>query len=163
MLGLRKADWTNLTDEARMIKASDPLDYISEVFESISGHFLEAEKPRFSGSKTKMIAALTKSAIFPIDEGKSGSTFDYLRNSQTSTTWFIADRPHLKHAFQGHIPLLALNDETIGKIDPLITALGWDRRLLSRLARGVPDVGRDPQLNSKYTRIMCTRARFIAR
>ncbi|CZR50455.1 uncharacterized protein PAC_00327 [Phialocephala subalpina] len=162
MLGLRKADWTTLTDEARMIKASDPLDYISEVFVAISEHFQAAVKPRFSEART-IIAALTKSAIFPVDEGKSGSTFDYLSTSQTDTTWYIADRPHLKHVFQGHVPLLALNEETLGKIDPLIKALSWDRRLLSRLARGVPDVGRDAQLNNKYTRSMCTRARFIAR
>ena len=162
-LGLRKADWTNLTDEARMIKASDPLDYISEVFESISEYFQAKEKPRFSGARTKMIAALTKSAIFPIDEGKSGSTFDYLSTSQTNATWFIADRPRLGRVFHGHVPLLALNEETTGKIDPLIAALSWDQRKLSCLARGVPDVGRDARLNDKYTRIMCTRAQFIAR
>jgi hypothetical protein len=84
MLGLGKADWTTLTDEAQMIKASDPLDYISEVFESISEYFQAADKPRPSKTRTKMIAALTKSAIFPVDEGKSGSTFDFLSTSQTT-------------------------------------------------------------------------------
>lgn len=163
MLGLGKADWTTLTDEAQMIKASDPIDYISEVFKSISDHFQTEEKQRTSQKRTDMVAALTKSAIFPVDEGKSGSTFDYLSTSETNTRWLIADKPHLKYIFQGHVPLLALNEETIGKIGPLITALSWDRRLLSRLACGVPDVGGNPQLNVKYTRLMCTRARFIAR
>lgn len=163
MLGLDKADWATLTDEARMIEACDPLDYISQVFELISEHFQESEESEASKARTTMIAALTKSAIFPVDEGKSGSTFDYLSTSQTNKTWFIADRPHLKHVFQGHVPLLALDVESIGKIGPLIEALNLNRRLLSCLARGVPDAGRDAQLYYRYTRSMCTRARFIAR
>jgi predicted Rossmann fold nucleotide-binding protein DprA/Smf involved in DNA uptake len=146
-----------------LIKASDPIDYISGVFESISEYFPMAERSKPTKARTKMIAALTKATIIPVTEGKSGSTFDYLSTSETSSTWFIADRPHLKHAFHGHIPLLALGDETIGKIGPLIIALNWNRRLLSRLARGVPDVGSDTRQNHDYTRALCTRARFIAR
>ena len=163
MLGLDKANWTTLTDEARMIEACDPLDYISQVFELISEHFQISEESNAPKERTTMIAALTKSAIFPVDEGKSGSTFDYLSTSQTNKTWFIADRPHLKYAFQGHVPLLALDVESIGKIGPLIEALNLNRRLLSSLARGVPDAGRDAQLYYQYTRSMRTRARFIAR
>jgi hypothetical protein len=163
MLDLGKADWTTLTDEAQMIKASDPIEYISEIFKSISDHLQTEEKARMVQSRKNMIEALTKSTIFPVDEGKSGSTFDYLSTSQTKARWFIADRSHFKYVFQGHVPLLALNEETIEKIGPLVTALGWDRRLLSRVACGFPDVGGNPQLNDKYTRLMCTRARFIAR
>ena len=163
MLDLNSADWNTLIDEARMIEACDPLDYISEVFESLSEHFQIPEKSKAFKARTTMIAAITKSAIFPIDEGKSGSTFDYLSTCQKNKTWFIADRPHLKHAFQGHVPLLALDVESTGKIRPLIEALNLNPRLLSRLARGVPDTGRDRQLHDEYTRSMCTRARFIAR
>jgi len=163
MLGLTKADWTTLADEARKIEACDPLDYISEVFVSISKHFETSENSKASEARTGMITALTKSTIFPVDEGKSEGTFDYLSTSGTDATWFIADRSHLKFAFQGHIPLLALSEESIGKIGSLATALNWNRRLLSRLARGVPDVGGDVQLNYRYTRSICSRARFIAR
>jgi hypothetical protein len=163
MLGLTKADWTTLTDEARRIEACDSVDYISEVFVTISEHFQTSEKSKVSKARTRMIAQLTKSTIFPVDEGKSDATFDYLSTSGTDATWFIADRPHLKRAFQGHVPLLALREESIGKIGSLITALNWNRRLLSRLARGVPDAGGDAQLNYRYTRSICSRARYIAR
>jgi hypothetical protein len=163
MLGLTKGDWTTLLAEARKIEACDPLDYISEVFVSLSEHFKTSEKSKASKARKGMITALTKSTIFPIDEGKSEGTFDYLSTSGTDATWFIADRPHLKHAFQGHIPLLALNEESIGKIDSLVTALNWNRRLLSRLAHGVPDTGGDARLNYSYTKAICSRARFIAR
>jgi hypothetical protein len=166
MLRLIKADWPTLVDEARKIEACDPLDYISEVFVSISEHFQASEKSKDTEARTKMamtMMGLTKLSIFPVDEGRSEGTFDYLSTSGTSATWFIADRPHLKLAFQGHIPLLALGEESIGKIGSLVTALNWNPRLLSRHARGVPDVGGDAQLNYRYTISICSRARFIAR
>jgi hypothetical protein len=164
MLGLTKGVWNGLLDEARKIEACDPLEYISGVFVTISEHFQTSEKSKATrASKIMMITALSKSTIFPVDEGKSEGTFDYLSTSGEDATWFIADRPHLKHAFQGHIPLLALSEESIGKISSLFSALNWNRRLLSRLARGVPDVAGDAQLNYRYTRSICSRARFIAR
>jgi hypothetical protein len=162
LLGLQTAEWRTLTNEALKIEAYDSIDYISELFLAINDHFRSLEQHE-SPNSLEMKNVLTTSTIFPIDEGRSQGVFDYLSTSQTDATWFIADRPHLKLAFQGLVPLLVFNEDTMGKIAPLIVALGWNRRLLSRLAHGIPQPDGDMQLNYRYTKYLCSKARYIVR
>jgi hypothetical protein len=162
ILGLYVAEWRTLTNEASKIEAFDCIDYISEIFVSINDQ-LQGLEEQDHWSSLSMVNVLKTSKIFPIDEGRSHGTFDYLSTCQDDATWFTADRPHVKLAFQGLVPLLAFKEETTGKIGPLIGALDWNRRLLSRLAHGISQPDGDMQLNYRYTKSLCPKARYIVR
>jgi len=162
-LGLGKANWRTLMNEAQSIEAFDDIEYISDVFISIT-EYLHGQQSKISADTMKdMIATLTESPIFPVRAGKSEATFDYLSTAQSTDKWFIADREHLSQTFEGLVPLLALKAETIGKIAPLIATLGWEHRLLSRHVQGVPETGGRIQLTFEYTKSICAKARYIAR
>ncbi|CZR62635.1 uncharacterized protein PAC_12532 [Phialocephala subalpina] len=70
-LGLRKANWLTLMNEAQSIEAFDDIDYISDVFISIS-EYLHGQHSKISAETMKdMITTLTESPIFPVRAGKS--------------------------------------------------------------------------------------------
>jgi len=150
-------------DEAQSIEAFDHIDYISEVFISISDHLHKSQKEMFAGTVKDMIATLMECPIFPVAAGKSQATFDYLSTSRPTDAWFIADREHLRHSFLGLVPLLALKAETIGKIAPLVKILGWENRLLSTITHGIPQTAGRIQLTFEYTKLICAKARYISR
>jgi hypothetical protein len=152
-----------MMNEAQSIEAFDKIDYISDVFMSISDYLEEAQKKNSVETRKGMIASLIESPIFPIHAGKSEATFDYLSTADSANVWFIADRWHLRRTFEGLVPLLALKVEIVAKIAPLIKILGWECRLLSRLTQGVPQTGGRIQLDFEYTKLMCAKARYIAR
>jgi hypothetical protein len=150
-------------NEAQSIEAFDDIEYISEVFISISDYLHEGRSDISASIMKDMVTTLTDSAIFPIRAGRSQATFDYLSTGQATDQWFIADREHLAQTFEGLVPLLALKVEKIGKIASLVKTLGWENRMLSGLAEGIPETAGRIQLKFDYTNSIVSKARFIAR
>jgi hypothetical protein len=149
--------------EAQGIEAFDDISYISDVFISINGYLKDPVTTTMTESKADMIKGLTESALFPIDAKKSEATFDHLSTAQKSSVWFIADRWHLKHTFEGLVPLLALKIEAVEKITPLIKTLGLEYRLLSHLTQGVPRTDGRINMHVEYTTSIRTKAKYITR
>lgn len=162
-LGISQADWKTLMHEAQGIEAFDDIDYISDVFISISENLQHTPSSNRAKASHGVSKALLDAEIFPISKRKSMATFDYLSNGNQSELWFIADRWHLKENFEGLVPLLALKVEAIEKVSALISALGLEYRLLSKLTHGVPEASGNIRFDAQYTNSIWTKARYMSR
>jgi hypothetical protein len=164
ILGLTSANWETLREEALNITACDNIEHISQVFVAISSHLKEMDDvPTASPMSGQSVQDLKQSRIFPVKTQTSHSTFDRLSTAQEDEMWFIADRLHLRQIFEGRVPLLALNVESVEKIRLLIQKLGLEHRLLSKVAHGIPKIQGTSELHLQYTTSLRRKSRSIAR
>jgi hypothetical protein len=173
-LEVPNATWKTLVEEAKHIEVTDSPEYISQVFVTLN-KVLEKENDVFiasplDGQSTKKASseapsfeALTQTAIFPIKTTDSNYTFHYSSTCFGREVWFIADRWHLKQTFEGLVPLLALEVESVEKISYLIKKLNLTNRLLSKAAHGVPKITGFSQTCPQHTLSLRAKSRSIAR
>lgn len=155
-LRLGDADIKVLVREARHIMPTDSIDQIAQVFIAIS------KRLGISNARSE-VQPLFECRIFPVATGESHSDFDSLCTAAEIDMWFIADRVHLKESFGNLVPLLAFDPEIVEQISPLIDALELERRLLSRVAKGVSKTDGRVELHLEYTKSLRKKARCIAR
>jgi hypothetical protein len=155
-LRLGDADIKTLVSEARRITPNDSIDQITQIFIAIS-KYLEISN---TGSA---VQSLAECPIFPVVTGSFRSDFDSLYAAAGTDMWFIADRMYLKESFDSLVPLLAVHPEIVEKLSPFIDALELERRLLSKVAKGVSKTKGRVELHHDYTRSLRKKARCIAR
>jgi hypothetical protein len=157
-----------MVEEAKHIEVTDSPEYISQVFIALN-KYLEEDDAFAAGSskgrslETPSLEDLARSEIFPIKTTDSKYTFHHTSNSSGRNLWFIADRWHLKQIFEGLVPLLALDVESVAKISYLIKRLNLEDRLLSKAAHGVPKVRGLSQPCPQLTLSLRAKSRSIAR
>ncbi|KAF2396452.1 hypothetical protein EJ06DRAFT_240603 [Trichodelitschia bisporula] len=156
MLRVGDANINTLVSEARCIVASDSLEYISQVFIALS-KYLEL------ANSDSAVRPLVACPIFPVTTGKSNSEYDSLATAAPDDMWFVADRSHLRDSFELLVPLLAFGIDVVEKIGPLIDSLDMERRMLSKVAKGVSKAHGRVEIDPKYTKSLRQKARFIAR
>ncbi|PVH69973.1 hypothetical protein DL98DRAFT_661395 [Cadophora sp. DSE1049] len=163
-LGLSNANLKTLIDEAQHIQAFDSLEYIAQVFIAINTQLeMNGDSTKAGPTGNSMSQTLTKSRIFPVGTKKSSASIDDLKTALESDQWFIADRWHLRRSFEGLVPLLSLDVESVDKIGVLIQKTGLQHRLLSKVASGVPRTNGPIEAHLQYTKILQSKAKFIAR
>lgn len=151
-------------DEAQHIDRGDSLDYISQVFVAISKYMQkEVESAIVPSSPNEAAKILILAPIFPIQFKDSTKSFDDLKTAMQTEMWFIADREHLRQSFEGLVPLLALNVNTVENIHTLLERLGLKPRLLSQVANGVPKIHGLSIPCPEYTASLRGKSRFISR
>jgi hypothetical protein len=155
-LRLQDASLQTLVDEAKTIMPVDSKAWIAELFVDISRSLRVA-------SDYSVVQPLCNYCIFPIITGNAAAGFDLLLTARDSDVWFIADRPHLKQSFEGMVPLLAFNIETVEAIKELIELLSLKNRVLSKVAKGVSKPNGQFFLHEEYTKSLRQKSRCIAR
>lgn len=158
ILQLRNADIKTLLAEAKQIRVTDSLEYITQVFLSTS-HFLEVLGANPADAD---VACLLNLKIFPIQTAISYSSFDFLSTASDIDEWYIADRLHLRQCFEGKLHLLAFDEQTIQKIEPVIRRLGLEERLLSKVATAEVMTEGEVEIHDKFTASLCEKAKYIA-
>ncbi|PNP54680.1 hypothetical protein THARTR1_04885 [Trichoderma harzianum] len=106
---------------------------------------------------------LLSGKIFPIDEGDAEQGFDDLCSGAGDMEWYIADRPHLRDSFRGVVSLLSFSPAEILTIMPLITALGFEDRLLSKRTASNLITRGDVHLHEEHTATFRAKSKFIGR
>ena len=109
------------------------------------------------------VQILSDAYIFPINDGRSNSAFDYMSSARDLNMWFIADRQHLQQSFEGHVPLLALSVDVIEEIPELISSLGLNDRLLTHAANAYIETEDSTQIHADFTVAFRSKAYHIAR
>lgn len=155
-LRLGDADIKVLVREARGIMPTDSINQIAHIFIAIS-KYLEISNVRSE------VQPLVGCHIFPVVTGESHSDFDSLCTAAEIDTWFVADRVHLKESFESLVPLLAFDPEIVEQINPLINALELERRVLSKVAKGVSKTDGRVELHLEYTKSLRKKVRCVAR
>jgi hypothetical protein len=177
-LGVPNATWKTLVEEAKHIEVTDSPKYISQVFVALNKYLEKghdaftplplrlkpsnkalSEAPSLAGG----LEAFTQAAIFPIQTGDSKYNFHHLSTCLGREIWFIADRWHLRQSFEGLVPLLALEVESVEKISYLIKRLKFEDRLLSQVAHGVPKIRGLSHPCHQHTLSLREKSRSIAR
>jgi hypothetical protein len=72
------------------------------------------------------LSKLKRKKIIPITTPDGPERMDY-----NSDWWYLADRQSLWDRFNGKIPLISFDVETVQKLSPLITAMDLSKYLLS--------------------------------
>lgn len=114
---------------ATLVTSSSELEDISRLFRNIS----TALKDVNTSKAAQLLRPLQKRSVFPITNGLGKHRYDDLLDVH-NTSWFIADRPHIRESFLGKLPLLALPIEDLNALEDLFRVLRLDSRLLSNLA-----------------------------
>lgn len=150
-----------IVSEILQVDISDPLSYIIDLFHLLQRSFPDLDELGGLGYKPRLL----DQSIFPIlnGHGALGSKFDALENGQTEQPWRIADRPHLRKAFEGIIPLLSVPDKSLPTLRPVLECLGlWNRRLSGLAERKLVPGGKVSFLESSTT-ITRRKVPFLAR
>lgn len=119
----------HLVTKATAIKVSHKLADISDTFKKLSNAIENISNNR----ATKSLKFFRTRPLFPITS-KQKHQHDHLLMLD-DTSWFIADRAHLKDSFEGKLPLLAFSIEDLDQMKHLISFLGLDDRRLSNLVQ----------------------------
>lgn len=141
---------------ATLITSSSKLEDISRLFRDVSA----AVKDINASKAAQLLRPLKEKSIFPITNGLGKRRYDKLLDMH-NTSWFIADRPHLRESFRGKVPLLALPIEDLNALEDLFRVLRLDNRMLSRLATNQthPKGRTTPHWN--YTNSLRAKSLFI--
>ena len=154
-LRLRDAGLKDYVSEASQITSTDTLDYIAQVFVTIS-RILKQPMARMDDSE---LALLTRRPIFPVQI--YSKVYD-IKPALETDVWYIADRPHLRNSFQGRLPLLAFENEALDKMQTLMRKLGLEKRILSKIATSETLIEGKAEPNIVLTKSLCSKSRFIA-
>ncbi|KAF7591564.1 hypothetical protein BBP40_001444 [Aspergillus hancockii] len=92
-------------------------------------------------SAYEIVHPLRMLPIFPITRGERDTGQLSLETCEPKDTWFIADRPHFTEAFQGILPLFALEAADSANLGRFFGALNINDRLLSKVATCKPRPG----------------------
>lgn len=159
VLRVKNESLVTVETELRQVEASDPVDYILDLFKAI-GDFTEKAHGRIHHT---IDASLKEQRIFPVTSTVLGSTFESLKAGLGSDVWLIADRHHLRQSFEGVVPLLAFEVSEIGRIASVLSAMGLESRLLSKRVEDVAKIDGNSRLHPRYTAYLRRKAKFIVR
>ncbi|GAB1315628.1 hypothetical protein MFIFM68171_05838 [Madurella fahalii] len=159
-LRIGDASLSTLVTEASMISPSDPLDYIAELFVSISGCLTTV----LAVGELELVRGLKKSQIFPIrkKETPASAPFDELQAVTEKDVWLIADQLHLQQCFERRIDMLAFNAKDVRQMLHFLNEVGVSSRLLSSVASSLVEVEGGVKLLREYTGLMRSKAALIA-
>ena len=137
-----------LVAEAKLVKPSSKLEEISQLFTRMNTAIrgLGTQKARAA------IKPLLDECIFPIRKSEEQSGFDDLHTLGNSTSWFIADRDHLRDKFCGKVPLLAFMAADVQQMDDLLKAMKIDSRKISGLVKSGVIVKGTVSLHREYSK-----------
>ncbi|KAF4633887.1 hypothetical protein G7Y89_g4233 [Cudoniella acicularis] len=158
-LEIKDANLQTLVSEAKEITARSSLPVIIAIFKEIDKHLQDNS----SAKNAAVINPLLSSEIFPVDEGDGETGFDDLCSGAASSEWYIADRPHFQKIFRGAVSLLAFTVEDVLQMARLITALGFEKRLLSKVASSALKTKGEVQPDRKYTDTFRAKSMLIVR
>ena len=109
---------------------------------------------------------LSELKIFPVWTGRPRAHFDSLRSASVTdnnTWWYIADFRHLSDAFEGRVPLLAVEPHMLDGIKDLISSMRWQNRTLHKIATMNVSAEGSDQVHAEYTRSLQSKWRCLAR
>jgi hypothetical protein len=161
--GVGNATLKTVVVETKQIQSTDSLAYIRDIFKQLShmAYGLSEWKLREAG-----VFDLQLFQIFPVWTGASGPEFDCLKTAGSITEnnlWYIADLQHLCDSFEGIVPLLAFEAQSLGDIKLLIKHTGCDKRKLSDFAKREANINGWEKPNEEYTRSLHGKWNYIAR
>ncbi|GAW26981.1 hypothetical protein SAMD00023353_6000530 [Rosellinia necatrix] len=148
-----------LVSELESISMSTPLNLIVELFKEISTRHV-------SRLGKDLADRLRSHKIFPIDEGNAMPGlpgFDDLCSGLDESEWYIADRPQYRNSFRGVVSLISFSPWDILTMTPLIKALGFEGRLLSKRATPRMRTSGNVELDRARTKLFRAKSKFIAR
>lgn len=153
-----------MVEEASQLTAHDHLAHVTGVLIALNNSL---DKPtmttREQEDRKNALKLLRRRRIFPINNKQPSPNFDYLQSMRSKPIWYIADRPHLRHSFERLLPLLAVKTGDTEKISTLINELGVQSRILSRVATGISSSQGKLEILEGYSKLLCSKARYIAR
>jgi hypothetical protein len=133
---------------------------MTQVFLAINGLL---EKPLSSTDEAKA-KLLSGYQIFPLQNQSYLPNFCFFRTALDSDDeWYIADRLHFRRFFEGKLSLLAFDEQSLEKMQPLIQTLDLSNRLLSRASKAVPMANGQIVFQRMYTASLHKKANWIAR
>ncbi|KAK7427765.1 hypothetical protein QQZ08_005703 [Neonectria magnoliae] len=165
LLGVKGTNTEILMAEARKIQDSDDIEHITKVFSAIDVFASRDEPDQKPGQLAKMVASLQDCKIFPIEleRYKNGSQGRHMLRSWTSeTTWFIADRPHLRESFAEEVLLIAFDVAELEHMTWIRHLPHIEQRLLSKVAFCQRSPGLQFAQDDPHTELFRTRAKFVA-
>ncbi|KAM0411027.1 hypothetical protein ACHAPD_010851 [Fusarium lateritium] len=116
-----------LVEKATKMEPSTPRTDMMETFANIN----DILKAMSAKKAANVVKPLLDSAVFPVLTQALGGKRKLMKPS--NTTWFIADRKHLRDSFLGKLPLLDFSIEEVDDMLDLIKALNLHKRKLSPL------------------------------
>ncbi|KAI1365664.1 hypothetical protein F5Y08DRAFT_338421 [Xylaria arbuscula] len=147
-------DFDVLVSELESVTTSTPLNLIIELFKEVGARYLSL--------LSNNIDRLRSRKIFPVDEGNARSGFDDLCSGLDKSEWYIADRPQYRNSFRGVVSLLSFSPWDILTMMPLIKALGFESRLLSKRANPIMGNSRNVRQDPEKTELFRAKSKFIA-
>jgi hypothetical protein len=160
ILGIQDADMDTLIGKVRQTSPNDSLEYMTQVFVAISQLL---EKPLSSTDEAK-VKLLNGYQIFPLQNQSYLPDFCFFRTALDSDDeWYIADRLHFRRFFEGKLSLLAFDEQSLEKMQPLIQILDLSNRLLSRASKAAPMANGQIMFQPMYTNSLQKKANWIAR
>jgi hypothetical protein len=168
----------HLVDEAKHVKylldTTENLEYISRLCEELS---FRLQHDYFIGRNLatgndqayqNYLEQLHGIELFPIQPaGPRGfAHFVDTRSAGASESWYVADRDHFRHCFQGRLDILRLDNKQIEKCDALLRKLKCRDRFLSKVAElNTDEMARDGGLERQedVAARLRKKARYIDR
>lgn len=139
------------------IDRSTPLSDVSQLFRNIS----TAVKERKNLASFQLPRPLEKHPIFPIVRNERQDEFDYLAVLGSETSWYIADREHLRNSFRGKVPLLAFAVEELEAMEDVLGLFNVENRKLSTLVQTYTVPHGFVGVNKSYTAFLQERSEFF--
>ena len=161
ILGVKEAGLQTVLTELFAISESDDLGYIFDLFTSLN-----------KNTSTGARALITDNAetfrtipVFPIElkGSRKDPSVHHLGSISADSVWYIADRPHLRDKFRGRVPLLAFDNEQLGRMKWIYFLPFMTKRLLSKLAVCKPQRGLKATLHEPFTSLLRGRSKYIMR
>ena len=146
----------SLVTKATMIDNSCKLSAIVAIFSQTN----ETLKGLSPSRAVRALKPLHSKRFLPVTKNRNSASYDGLV-SMTDTSWFIADRPHLREGFLGKVPLLAFSMNELNAMEDFMKGLSLNSRRLSEITccKTVP---KGPlQYSPSLTDFVRARADFI--
>jgi hypothetical protein len=162
-LGVGGTTLKTVVAETKQIQSTDSLAYIRDIFKQLS--HMAYDLPEWKLSEAGVFD-LQLFQIFPVWTGVNGPEFDCLKTAGSITegnSWYIADLQHLRDSFEGIVPLLAFETQSLEDLKVLIKHTGCDKRKLSDFVKREARINGWEKLNEEYTRSLGDKWKYIAR
>lgn len=139
-----------------LLETSNTLTEISSLFQDTSAALRKEDRER-----VQLPHDLLQKPIFPISRYGPKGEYDFLAPIGEATSWFVADRDHLRHSFHGMLPLLAFTPGDLDKMADFLQLFNIEWRKLSRLVHEETKPRGRVTKHSSYTQFLRDRAEFI--
>ena len=116
----------SLVTKATMINRSYKLPAIVAIFSELN-EALEGLSP---SRAARALKPLHSKRILPVTKNRNSASYDGVV-SMKDTSWFIADRPHLRESFFGKVPLLAFSVNELDAMKDFMKGMLLNPRRLS--------------------------------